>query len=302
MTHPTSDNNLFVRLPAPWTSRKGAAGLMASLACLPLGGCIFVGGGHKFESRDQMTLTEAAGARKLVLHNHVGDVTVTAEPTATEITATAIMIGRGRDQRNADEALAEIVVTLDPSRTDPGVIEARAGSPNSSSRRSHAVEWRITAPPNVEVEIHNDVGDVDVSGFNGIAFVGSGVGDVNASGMTHGVTIVCGVGDVDAKASGPISIKTDVGDTEVHVLEGTASAISITTDVGEIRLLLPQQWSGTFRADTDTGDVDLSLAGMPLKLTKDRDQHAEGTIGEGGASIVLSADVGDIEVRRVGGK
>ncbi|MBL8746701.1 MAG: DUF4097 family beta strand repeat protein [Phycisphaerae bacterium] len=288
-----------LRLPAPWTTRSGITGLAASIACLPLGGCILVGGGeHKFEARDRMTLTEPAGARKIILHNQVGNVHLTAEPSATEITATAFLIGRGRHQSDADQALAEINVTLDPSRTDPTIIEARADAPNRSRRRSHSVEWRITAPPNIEIEVHNDVGDIEVAGFVGRTTIESNVGDITAIGMTQGLTVVNDVGRVDARAAGPVSIKTNVGDADLYLIEGPLGEVSITTKVGEIALALPQHWTGALRADTHTGDVNLSLAGMPLKLTKDRDHRAEGTIGEGGPSVVLSADVGDIEIRR----
>lgn len=259
---------------------------------------MFVGGGHKFEAREELTLTEAAGATRFVLHNEVGDVKVLAEPSATEITATAMLIGRGRNQGDADRALEEIEVTLDPSRSNPGAIEARAHAPNSSNRRSYAVEWRVVAPPNVEVEIHNNVGDIEVSGFQGPALVVNDVGDIRAANIARGLKVTCDVGEVDATAGGAISIQTNVGDADVTVLEGGAESVTITTNVGEITLALPPQWAGTLEAETDTGDVEVSLAGMPVNLTKVRDHRAEGTIGSGGPPIVLSADVGDIEIKR----
>ncbi len=290
----------FIRLPAPWTNHQGSFAVLASLACLPLGGCIFVAGGGnlKHESRDQMTLTEAAGARKLILRNHVGDVIITAEPTATEITATATMIGRGRTPEAAEEALEEIVVTLDPSKSDTTIIEAIASHPSGSNRKNYLVEWRITAPPALEVEVRNEVGDIDLRGFTGPAFIQNDVGDFNAVQLTQGLTIVNGVGDIDAKASGPIDLKTDVGDATINVLAGDPRAIKVTTDVGEISLALPEQWTGTLDAQTDTGDVEVSLPGMPVSFTRQRNQRATGSIGTGEATITLSSDVGDIEITR----
>lgn len=273
--------------------------MLASLACLPLGGCVFVaGGGHKHESRDQMTLTEAGGARKLILRNHVGDVFITAEPTATEITATATMIGRGKTPEAAEEALEEIVVTLDPSKSDSTIIEAIADHPSGSNRKNYVVEWRITAPSALEIEVRNEVGDIDLRGFTGPAFIKNDVGDINAIQLTQGLTIVNGVGDIDATAGGPIDVKTDVGDANIDVLAGDPRGIRVTTDVGEISLALPEQWTGTLDAETDTGDVEISLPGMPVSFTKQRDQRAKGTIGSGEAAITLSADVGDIEITR----
>lgn len=291
-------NNTVIPLPAPWASRQGAAAVLVSLACLPMGGCVVLGGGDlKHEAREQMTLSEPAGARKLVLRNVVGDLVITADPTATEISATAVMIGKGRTVQNAQEALDEIVVSLDPSRGDPGTIEALAEHPSGSSRKGYAVDWRITAPPALEIEIRNDVGDIDLRGFAGPAFIESAVGDIEAAEIAQGLTIKGGVGDVNARSGGPIRVETDVGDARVAVL-GSPQPINVTTDVGEITLTLPDQWVGSFDAETDTGDVDVSLPGMPVSITRARDHRARGSIGGDGPAITLSADVGDIEIRR----
>lgn len=297
----TFDSSVL-QLPAPWSRRSGVAGALMALACLPLSGCIIIKrGGMTHESRGTVLLAEAADARVLVIRNHVGEIEVIADPAAREISATAVMIGKGRSQNSADEALSEISVSLDPSRSDPRVVEAVADHPSGNSRKSYEVVWRITAPPMLELDLQNRVGDVVISGFDGPASISTDVGDITARDIARGLTVRGGVSNVEAIASGPISIRTDVGTARVTILNGPAQPVSITTDVGSISLFVPEQWTGSISAQTDTGKVAVQLPGIPSDRTPSGSGSGERyrfSLGapDGGPPATLAADVGDIRV------
>lgn len=297
MSHRTHNQSFESHLASHRKPRAGAASLLLASACLPLGGCVVsVGGGTKFEQREEISLAERGGASTLVVKNSVGEVVVEGAQPGSDIAVRAVMIGKGRSQEDAAAALDEIEVTLEASASDPSVIEARSTHPRGSNRKNYEVEWRITAPEGMAIRVFNDVGEVTVNGFQGPIAVQNDVGDVEVRGGGGGATIKTSVGDVDMASATPIDVRTDVGEATVRVVGASQGPIAVMTDVGGIELTLPSAWAGVLDAKTDTGDVDIALPAGLVNLSKRGRTHVQGTLGAGGAPIMLVSDVGDIDI------
>lgn len=301
--------------PFPRPHRR-QMGMALSLTALLLAGC-----GTPFATRDHLTLSTARPTHKLIVDNSVGRVTVNAEHSATEVRAEIIKVGKGCSQHEADQAVDEIEVTLAAATDDDGVVRAEAKHPHGNGIRNYEVEWKITAPPDVDIDVTNDVGDLRITGFQknisltndvGDAFVISdpadeassgsvrvttGVGDIHARRACTGFTARTGVGDIIAMAGGPVDVQTDVGDVSLKLLPTTAEKVRVSTDVGDVHLYLAPAQEGSILADCDVGDIRLSIDDARIKRLRERRRHCSAQLGESQTpAIDLTSDVGDIHI------
>ncbi len=267
--------NLHLRSIHPHTAGPRLSGLLVIGAlCVVVSGC-----GKPFQVRDRVTLTASLPAEKLVIDTEFGDITVRGDSDATEIRAEALRIGRGSTPHEAERALDEIQVSLSPEEGKPGVVIARAEHPKSGLTRSHAVQWRITAPPDVVIEAHTGFGDVEVRDFK------------------RGLTISTAFGEIEADASGPMQLSSQFGDIELILRAGNDGDVKVSTEFGEVDLRLPSNRVGRLVADTDFGSVDAHLQGLSTRLIRSRSHHFHAELGESATPLIdLVTEFGDVDI------
>ncbi len=279
-------------------------GFTAFTAAATSGGCVFhMNDSTPFEARQSESLSEPSPVTRLVVHNRVGDVTIMADPAAIGVTAEAVKIGRGRTDELAGRALGEIFVSLQRRPGSSDVLDAIADHPDSRRGRAYAVDWKITAPPGMAVDVEVEVGEARVEGFDGPADLTTGVGDALALGIGRGVNVKTGVGDATVQASGPIDVKTEVGDVDVALLAGESGTITITTGVGTVELRLPPDFDGTITAAADVGTISSTLSGSDTRAKRNPpEDQLRTTIGTGsGRTATINSGVGDVRLRSTSG-
>jgi len=248
---------------------------------------------------ESTSLTAELPAERLLVQNRVGTITIRSDPTATEITAEAVMIGRGHTQELADIAVTEIVVDLERSSTDRQTIEAFVDHPKPGHRKNYTVNWVITAPADIQVDVINDVGDVTVLGFHKAVSVKNDVGEVECRQNTAGTTIQVDVGDVIVEGAAPIEVRTDVGDVSATVMGQSSGAIAIRTDVGGVELWLPRDFAASVQAVTDVGSIKTKMAQGTMSKVQSANRRFNAEINGGGQRIELATDVGNIAIATV---
>ncbi len=299
-------------------SRPQIALLRRPAAALSLLGLFLVGCGTPFATRDHLTLSAPRPTDRLVVDNSVGRITVKADPAATEVKAEIIKIGKGCNQHEADQAVADIEVSL--ANAD-GVVRAEAKHPGGTGIRGYEVQWQITAPPDVDIDVTNDVGDLHISGFQknislkndvgdavviadpadgepgGMVKVTTGVGSIRADNARNGLTATTDVGNIFALAGGAVDLRSDVGSVSLKLLPTTADTVKLATDVGDVRIYLTPDQQGSILADCDVGDVRLSIDDAKIKTLRERRHHCTAQLGESRTpAIDLTSDVGDIRI------
>jgi len=231
---------------------------------------------RSFHRVEQVTFAVSAPAGKLTVRNVVGDVTVVADPAATEIRAEVTKTGRGTTPGEAKRALGQINVELSSSGGDDAVV-AVADHPRGTATREYEVEWHLTAPPGVAVEVHDKFGDVEARGF------------------THGIRLDSDFGDLTAEGGGPIRLDTEFGQIGLVIMTENPEAVRARTDFGDIDVRLPAGRTGRVTADTDFGDVDVRLESVTLRLLGQRRSRFDAELGgEAQPSMELSTDFGDV--------
>ena len=278
---------------------EGVGPRAAALSALGAGLLVTVsaGCGTPFHSREQVSLTAAMPAEKLVLRNRVGDIIVHADPEADEIRAEAVKIGRASTQIGADNAVADILVALTPKQDEPGTVLASVEHPSPLSSCGYQVDWRIIAPPELAVEIRGSVSNVEVCGFEKQAVVKVNIGDVDARSLPNGLQARTSVGDVRAEAGGPIDVRSALGDLYVHLLAGKPGPVSVHSDLGDLQVRVPSDRSGRLVAHTRIGSLRLRLEGITMRTLRQRGQHFDAELaGQAEPAINLDTDLGDVIV------
>ena len=277
-----------------WTRSLGVFSLVVATAAL--NGCVFSIGPRVNAKADDNFFVPRSGSM-LIVENNVGEIEVIADPSATELRAEVTRIGKGRTIKAAHEALDAIDVVFRPRPSNPDVFEAVVHHPKPRRGKQYKVNWAIWAPPDMAVEITNDVGDIEIDGFGHGLVLTNDVGDVLIHSVAGGVTASIDVGHVEVYASGPIDVQTDVGDVEVTVIDEGADPVKIKTDVGDAWVSVPSSWRGSVKGVTDVGRTRVRSLGEPVRVHRHRKHHFEGAIGDGAGVIDLRTDVGNATVK-----
>lgn len=256
------------------------------------------GCGTPYRATEALTLALPADGERLIVRNHVGDVVVIADSKSREVRAEITEIGKGASPAEADHALDQIETRLEASKENAKTLVASATHPNGNGFRQYEVQWRIAAPPDLAVEIRNEVGKITVQDMNKGATLHCDVGDICVTKLRGGLTATSNVGDIDAEAAGSIRVRTDVGDARLHVLADSPDNVVVATNVGDVTVCLPSDRKGCIDADTDVGNVHVRMDETLMNRVRHRRHHFGAQLGgEETPRIELSADVGDVRVR-----
>ena len=156
----------------------------------------------------------------------------------------------------------------------------------------------------------NLLGDVHLESVSGPVHLHTSVTNIELASLTGDLTL-----DSDdlrvTEAKGPVRVTThskDIdlsqiyGDSTVQDRDGTINVepagpygIDATNDKGDVEITLPPDASATVSGRTHNGDI---ITDYGLTVSGDEDKTVSGRIGSGSARIVLSADNGDLHIKK----
>jgi len=207
----------------------------------------------------------------------------------------------GKTRRRAEENLEKIEVYLE-QRGDRLYIRDLTENifdeeidfldlfkPSTWKNRGLRVDFDLTVPRSVRLDISNDEGNIDISGVNGDIRVETDEGNIEAYDIiSNNVNIDIDEGDIfltninvnSDTLKGRIDINTDEGrikfrnckaknfqidsdEGDILLYEITAGKINIYTDEGDIESELNVVENGHYRMRTDEGDIVVLLSENP---------------------------------------
>lgn len=212
------------------------------------------------------------------------------------------------------------------------VLKVRArnsyGSPQS-------VDWRLTIPAGMDIEIGGVNLDVEAFDVGGAVKISTVQGDIRLRGGSRLVTVYSVSGDVEvSNVRGQLRAESTNGDVDVSNVEGEVSAGSVNGDVtlrgvqsdfveattvnGDVGYDGTLRDNGRYRFNTHNGDVAIRVPGgtnatisvstfhgefrsdFPVTLTETikAGQRFSFTIGNGSARIELGSFGGEIRLIR----
>lgn len=241
-----------------------------------LAGCRIIHGADFVRIGETEARTEVGSARRLVVRNSIGDVIVRTDAEGT-VTAKAVVYHRDDGAlRTAGPEDLRVVV-----EGDAVVVEnAHRDDPDHDDWKLSIV---VSAPPGLDLEFRQGVGDGTLSG----AF-----GEVSAE---------VGVGELEFRAESMRGgrAKTGVGDLSVQVeAEGPTGALECETGVGEISLAVPASFDGEVSLHTGVGDIDVENASGVHVDRAGASASCVGRLGSGTGRVKAKTGVGEISFAR----
>lgn len=267
------------------TSRRRLLAGVGAAAAAALAGCSgatpFVG--KRIE--DDQTI-DTADATALSVIARVGDVTVRSED---------------RDDVHVDLVKQSSSVGVDLSKLELTVERAgdrielatRYAGDSSLLGGEPSMDLTIAVPRSLAVTaLSASVGDVLVEDVTGDLSVRASVGDVTLRNVDGTVGVQASTGDVTIESPAAVGdVRADVGDVSVEVpaIDGGAT---IETSTGDIDAALSADLDAELVAEADVGDV--TVDGLSLDDSSRMEHSVTGTLGNGGPTLRVTTDTGDV--------
>ena len=164
-------------------------------------------------------------------------------------------------------------ITTHYPRHDEGVFDWLAGTNVSMS-----VSYEVTVPRNMNVDLDNTNGGIDVSDIRG---------SMHVSNTNGHIELVRCAGDVDAE--------TTNGHVRAELSEVTpGKGIRLETTNGRITIALPRTISARVDASTTNGRINSDL---PVTTTRIEKTSLRGSINGGGPELRLRTTNGSIDIQ-----
>ncbi|MFB0525622.1 MAG: DUF4097 family beta strand repeat-containing protein [Phycisphaerae bacterium] len=253
-------------------------GLVFSL-CLSVlfsGCCISIGDVFKAKyKKTEHASVPITDTTELEIETDVGSITVTgAEVSDCNITAEITV--KARTKEKARELAEEVKIEVKPSGDK---LSIKVKKPAALKSRSLVVDFKVTAPKQLNLNCSTHVGTVKTSDLKGQIKASANVG-----------SIICNqvVTDLDLKAN--------VGSIKVRYSDAAAAACNadIATNVGSIEFAGPPGLSAQLDASTNVGSIKTD---KPVTVVGKVGKSIKGTIGSGQGTVRLRTNVGSIEIK-----
>ncbi len=142
------------------------------------------------------------------------------------------------------------------------------------------------------VHVHTSMTEIDLGALPGdLTLDSDNLHLADAKGEVH---VTTRAKDVDmSQIAGDTTVSDSRGN--IHVEMAGNFNLDAHNGKGDVEVALPENASATVNGHTQNGDI---VSDFPLTISGDESKSVSGSIGGGKAKIVLSADVGDLRVRR----
>jgi DUF4097 and DUF4098 domain-containing protein YvlB len=286
---------------------------------------------EKFEKTEALAKTG-----KLYLSNVSGEIEVltwTNAQVKIEALKTSKASSLEKAKENAGLVTIEVATDADVVRVETKYPKKSGGFWGGNSI-SVSVDYKVWVPEQAAVELKSVSGDVHVARIGGPAKIGCVSGNVGLLGAAGAdVDLVSGdlaleniagdaylktvSGNVDAtKVKGSVEVEAVSGDIKLlDVSEAqTVSAKSVSGNItyvgvikaggryeikahsGDVKMTIPADSAFDFEANTFSGDIDSDFEIQVVGKISPREIH--GTVGKGGATIILKSFSGNIDLKK----
>jgi len=203
-----------------------------------------------------------------------GEIEIIGQPGASAVMVAANLRVGSDSFVDAQAGLDQLAVLV----TDgPDEISIQTLQPQSSQGRQYRVDYTLTVPSDLVVDLNHVNGHVSIAGFDNPVEVDVVNGNVLLSNLFGGATVSVENGSVDATLSLP-----------------PGGEASLATVNGNLLLRIPSSTSAGLSASVDHGVI--SWSNLNLLNVLETNLSLTGTLGGGDGAIHLETTNGDIEV------
>ena len=207
-----------------------------------------------------------------------GEVVITGQPGAASVSVTAeLQVGSNASQLDAETGLNQLAVLVAEGSDE---IFVQTVQPKNVVGRQFVVNYNITVPSDLAVDVTQVNGHVTVLNIESSLFVEVGNGNVYLSDIFGGATVSVENGSVDGTVTlppgGEVMISTGIGDISLRIPTSTSADLSALAGFGAInwdnldllnavhtnRSLTGTLGDGTGLIDLDTRNGNIYVSGF----------------------------------------
>ncbi len=264
-----------------------------------------------------LVAVRSATNSELQIHNQIGNVTVAADPSATNATITTIKKVKAASSDDANKEFNHISIQVQPPAAPTSVLTINATAPatgNLFGNHNDSVDINITLPASAiapasaanssttsstqstafTLNVTNSVGNISANGLKGIFQLKDDIGDINMQQATlfDSTHVLTGTGNV-----------TFNGDLNtVPLSNGSTPRYKIQSETGNINATLPADTNVILDANTNYGSI---TSDFPFKATtSDNASNYYGPLNPNSSSatpvavLTLNVSTGNVIVHR----
>lgn len=220
-----------------------------------------------------------------------GSVEITGQPGVETMT----IAGEKRvGASSTSEAQAHLEdIEIDVQDGDDEVL-VRTIHHGDAEGRCYSVDYVLTLPPDLELRVTNQTGEVTVIEM----------GDLRASVTTGGVTLedVHGDADIDV-TTGSVTLNDFYGSASADLITGNlfcraylppGGELGLKTVTGQMTVQIPESTSAELTASVATGQINFS--NLPLQDPNISSTFISGRLGDGDGTITLQVITGQLTI------
>jgi len=263
--------------------------LVLVVAVLTMTGTAAAMGKVALKSSETVDRTIPVGVLKRVnVSNTDGNIVVTGDPAARDITLSAVKSVWGRTPKKLRQAQALLGISVE-SRGD--LLAIRPTCPEFW-KQTYQVEFFLTVPSSFRVEISTVSGAVQVRNVREVD-VSATTGDVLLS-QVKTITVKGNKGDVEVEpTSGPVDVTTVSGVVRASLV-GNVQSVRVLTTSGDVSLQVPEDLGAELGITTTSGLV--TTEGLTLRNARQTRFGLRATVNRGGIPIEVTSTSGRVTV------
>ena len=269
--------------------------------CLPFtyGGC----GGSGGSGNDGLVWVEESflfdvvvdTQEQLLINAVTGSIEITGSSTADSVIIEGERRVGSTTREDAEMHLDMLQVSVEDLDSE---IMVETIQPEKARGRNYEVDYRITVPDNLEINVNQVAGPVLIDTIGAAVSVNTVSGDVDLIEISGSAQASVFTGQVNTQIivplNGTIELSTLTGDIDAKISIPHGGIIDISALEGDINLDIPQDTSAAFSAGVTDGVIQ--LIDLVLHNQKRTSHSLTGRLGDGDGEIWLETDAGDITV------
>lgn len=204
-----------------------------------------------------------------------GDIEIEGQVDANSVIVTAEKRVGSDSLEDAEEHINELEILV-TDQIDKFLIQTL--QPQNPQGRKYVVDYYITLPSNLEIEVTLTNGDIGVLDVQNSVMVDAVNGDVFLSNIFGNAIVDLTNGSINSTMTLPSN-----------------GEIRMSTDNGNLDLSIPTSTSAEFSATVD-GIGEISVTNLDITYSLNTQKSLIGTLGDGEGSITLSTVNGNVEV------
>ena len=199
---------------------------------------------------------------------------MTGSPEATSVHITGERRVESSSTRDAKERLEDLDVDVQDGANE---VSIKTIQPDETHGRNYIVNYTITVPQDLEVQLHTITGDVTVDAIHTTVSIIAIAGNIRLGDIFGNTFVNLATGIIDGRVTLPID-----------------GVLNLSTVTGGIGLEVPTDASAQLSANVITGHI--SLSDLVLENQNSSSTSLSGTLGDGRGTITLSVMTGNISI------